>query len=100
MMKRQTLLAYGGEKGLTTGILSGRRVGLLLVAISTVSGMTSNIIGFAIREDLVTSTGMSAGSLGLDVFFSVARKSSSVKNISTSVSKETQSRLKDNNYTP
>ena len=44
-----SLLAYGGEKGLSAGTLLGSPGGRL-VASMTVSGMTSKTMGLAIRE--------------------------------------------------
>ena len=73
MATRQTLPAKGGENGLSSGILSGRAGGMLALAISTVKGMTSKTIGLAIREVLVTRTGMNAGSSGLVSLASLAR---------------------------
>ena len=68
---RQTLPAKGGEKGLFIGIMVGRVWFALVLAIPTVSGMTSNSSGLAIREVLVTRTGMNAGSLGFVMFLSL-----------------------------
>ena len=59
------LPAKGGEKRLSSGILSGKQsVGIQFLASETVSGMTSKTIGVAISEFLDTSVDMIApGSL-------------------------------------
>ena len=64
-----------------TGTLAASK---LVFTISTVSGMTSKTIGLAIREVMITLTGMFPVPSGLLLGSSLARKSSSVKNISTS----------------
>ena len=61
---------------------------MLAFASSTVSGMTSKTIGLAIREFLVTTTGMHGDGVhgtgdGAVTGISFARKSSSVKKTST-----------------
>ena len=78
------LLAYGGEKGFSSGTLLGRK-GNRVLALMTVSGMTSKMMGFAIRESFDILTGMSDGESGLVIFLSLTRKSSSVKMICTPI---------------
>ena len=85
IITKPTIPAKGGENMLSLGILSGGAGGVLALAISTVSGMTSKTIGLAVREVLVTRAGMNDESSGLVMFLSLVRKSSSVKNTSTSV---------------
>ena len=76
------LLANCGEKVLSSGTLLGRK-GNWLPASMTVSGMTSKIMGLAIREFFDTLTG--TNDTGPVIFLSFTRKSSLVKMICTSI---------------
>ena len=77
-----TLPAKGGEKRLSLGTLAGRIVGELAIAIATVTGITSKVIGLAICNDFLTLIGMFPVPSGLRLGFSLTINSLKARNTS------------------
>ena len=92
------LPAKGGEKGLLVGIFVGRAGGVLALASSIVSGMTSKTIGLAIFDVLITLTGINDARPVPFSGASFAWKSSSANKISTAINYYIQEAMIDSTY--